>query len=268
VKRTLLTLGAAFAVAVAGAGAVQAASTAPAASPAPKDACSDKKSKFEHDQCEKFTHSAPGDEYFGRMKMSYLGINNTFHDEAIRAGDYTTDSGLINKVNFADEALQQWASRYPSDPQLARSYFLAIQVYKKIYIKDYQDKAWRYMNTLSHQFGDTYFGKTVKKNIAVGFTEHYFANAELCPTPLPTGVAALTPNTSPVPSPNPTPAPKPGQPKVVVIQPPCVQPSPVLVSPTPAPSNFPSPAASPTAAPPVASPSSVPSPAPSPSKKP
>ena len=68
----------------------------------------------------------------------------------------------------------------------ARSYFLAIQTYKKIYVQSYQDKAWKYMHILTSTFPTTYFGKLEKKDLARGFTEHYFANAELCPTPLPT----------------------------------------------------------------------------------
>ncbi len=259
-KRTLLTIATAAAVAVASAGyGAAATASAPTAKPTatPKDPCSSEKSKYAHDVCESFNHSAPGDEYFGRMKMSYLGINNTFRDEYIRAGDYTTDSSLINKVNFADEALQAWAHKYPGDPQLARSYFLAIRMYKKIYIKSYQDKAWQYMHTLtSPTFGSTYFGKLEKTDLSKGFTEHYFANAQLCPTPEPTETPTSgppsrratptpspTPTATPTPTPSPTPTPKPGQPKVEVIQPPCVKPSPLLESPTPAPSNFPSPAA-------------------------
>jgi hypothetical protein len=231
VKRTFLTIGLIVilsATFVSGARAAAASAKTPAA----KDACSDKKTKYQHDQCESFVHSAPGDEYFGRMKMSYLGINNTFHDEFIRAGAYTTDPGLINKVGFADEALRQWARRYPGDPQLARSYFLAIQVFKKIYTKDAQDKAWSYMNELVHQFGSTYFGKLEKKDLAIGFTEHYFALPQMCPTPLPSGA----PLPSITPAATPTPAPKAGQPKVDVITPPCVEPSPAAsptVEPTP-----------------------------------
>ncbi|HZZ66084.1 MAG TPA: hypothetical protein VFE17_11330, partial [Candidatus Baltobacteraceae bacterium] len=45
-------------------------------------------SKWQQHIDEEMHISAPGDEYFGRMKMSYLGINNTFHDDLIRAGDY------------------------------------------------------------------------------------------------------------------------------------------------------------------------------------
>ncbi len=156
------------------------------------------------------------------MKLSYLGINNTFHDEAISAGAYTTDSGIINKVGFADEALKQWAHLYPHDPQLARTYFLAIQIYKKIYTKQAQQKAWSYMHVLTTRFGNTYFGKIEKADLARGFTEHYFALPRTCPTPLPSGavVPAVTPGGVS------TPMPRPGQPAVKILQLPCVAPEP------------------------------------------
>jgi hypothetical protein len=225
--------------AVSSTGAPAASAPKPAATAAPKDACASKKSKWEKTQCENYTHSAPGDEYFGRMKMSYLGINNTFHDESIRAGDYTTDSGIINKVTFADDALEAWAHRYPGDPQLARSYFLAIAMYKKIYTPDGQQKAWTYMHVLTARFGGTYFGKLEKADLARGFTEHYLANAQLCPTPLPNGVT-IPPDVTPAATPTPTPAP--GQPNVQIITPPCVEPSPVATQePMQAPSPTPTP---------------------------
>jgi hypothetical protein len=203
-----------------------AASPTPAPQSAKKaaDPCASKPSKWQQLQCEDYDYSAPGDEYFGRMKMSYLGINNTFHDEAIRAGDYTTDPGIISKVAFADEALEQWSHRYPHDPQLARSYFLAIAMYKKIYTQTAQQKAWLYMHLLVGRFGTTYFGKLEKSDLSRGFTEHYFALPQLCPTPLPSGV---TPTNTIGPEVTEAPSPAPGQPKVQLITPPCVQPSPI-----------------------------------------
>lgn len=246
------TLAIVCAACVAAGGGIAATGTAPAATAASKDPCASKPSKFQRMQCEEYTYSAPGDEYFGRMKMSFLGINNTFHDTYIEAGPYTTNSNLINKLNFADEALLAWSHRYPRDPQLARSFFLAIKTYKKVYTRVYQQKAWEYMHLLVSRFPTTYFGKLEKADLARGFTEHYFANAQLCPTPLPSG--APMPETTPAATA--TPPPKPGQPKIAIITPPCVKPSPAP-SPTPAPSNFPSPAATPSPAP-------APSPTPTP----
>lgn len=218
-------------------GAAPAASVAAAAaspSPAPAkhaDTCGSTKSKWEHMQCMEYNSSAPGDEYFGRMKMSYLGIDNTFKDMTISAGAYTTDPRIIAKLAFADEALARWASKYPNDPQLARSYFLGIGAFRKVYTQADQQIAWNYIQLLTHKFPTTYFGKAIKADLAkTGFTEHWFALPQMCPTPLPKGVVAEN-----TPSATETPSPAPGQPGVDIIDPPCVQPSPAAVTPSPSP---------------------------------
>jgi len=238
--------------------------------------------------------SAPGDEYFGRMKMSYLGINNTFHDDLIRAGAYTTDPKIISRINFADEALAAWYKKYPNDPQLARSYFLAFQMYRKIWVKEYQDKAWIYSHRVLEKWPNSFFGKALKKDLSIGFTEHYFADpvpcADLMPTVAESGTprGGATPSASPSPTPTPTPTPTPlaGGPKIEVLPVPCSTPSPTptplpsltpvpsgSLAPSPAPSGSGSPeaSASPSAvATPGASstPSAVPSPQPSATHKP
>jgi hypothetical protein len=155
------------------------------------------------------------------MKMSYLGIDNTYKDGAVSAGAYSTDPHLIGKLDFATEALRRWAEKYPNDPQLPRSYFLAIEVLQKVYTQPEQQVTWQFMQLLATKYPNTYFGKTMKASIARGFTEHWFALPQLCPTPLPLGVMPeTTPNDTPVPSP------APGQPAVDLITPSCVQPSP------------------------------------------
>ena len=233
-------------------------SAAPAVKSA--DPCASKPSKFQRDQCAQYTKSAPGDEYFGRLKLSYLGINNTFRDSAIRSGAYTLDSGIISKVNFADDALHAWSNKYPGDPQLARSYYLAIEAFTRIYTQPAQDKAFEYMNILVKKFPSSYFGKLMKKNLQIGFTKHYFANALPCPTPLPPGSPVNGLSSSPAPVPTDTPTPSPGQAKVQIITPPCVPPP----SPTPLPTTEPT--MIPTVMPsPMALPSVMPTPTTSPS---
>ena len=263
---------------------------APAATASPdatgkKDPCGETKSKWEHLQCEEFNSSAPGDEYFGRMKLSYLGIDNTFKDGSISAGAYTTDQRVIAKLMFADDALRRWAQKYPNDPQLARSYFFGEQVFRKVYTQDGQHVAWEYITILTHKFGSTYFGKVMKASLAKdGFTEHWFALPQMCPTPLPKGVMPET-----TPSATQTPSPAPGQPAIDIIQPPCIQPTPNPYatesgSPSPSPSpkgktkSTPTPSASPSPSPAVSYPPGYkspgalpvlsPSPAPTPSKHP
>ncbi|MBV8725886.1 MAG: hypothetical protein JO350_11195 [Candidatus Eremiobacteraeota bacterium] len=232
-KRTLPTLS--LAVVIAGTALLSQAPAHPApsaaATPKPssvpanvgqavsKDVCASTKSKWAHLQCEQYNSSAPGDEYFGRMKMSYLGIDNTYKDGAISAGDYTTDPRLISKLDFATDALRRWASKYPHDPQLARAYFLGVMVLRKVYTQPEQDTAWQFIQTLVSQYSGTYFGRVMKNSLAKGFTEHLMATAQVCPTPLPIGVGVMPEVTPDV---TPTPSPAPGHPAIVVITPPCV----------------------------------------------
>ena len=154
-----------------------------------------------------FENSAPADEYFGRWKMSFLGINNTFRDAAISSGDHTTDPGIAHKVALAEDALDAWAKTYPRDPQLARTYFLATVVERKIWIQANQQRAWTYLNQLEQRFADTYFGRLVKKNLGIGFTEHYYALPVACAMPATTVTTTgdvSTAYATPVPAATPT----------------------------------------------------------------
>jgi hypothetical protein len=237
-----------------------AASPTPSPKTTKKDVCGATKSKWAHLQCEEFNSSAPGDEYFGRMKMSYLGIDNTYKDGAISAGAYTIDPRLIAKLDFATEALRRWAAKYPNDPQLARSYFLGVQVLRKVYTQPEQQTTWVFIQLLVTKYGNTYFGKVMKGSLAQGFTEHWFALAQICPTPLPPGVMP-----SEEPEASPTPSPAPGHPAIDVITPPCVQPSTAPDLGVPGTTTLPEPSGSPAALPePSESPAALPEPSESP----
>lgn len=259
-------------------------------------------SKYERAHRDLMNISAPADEYFGRMKMSFLGIDNTLRDASKTAGEHTTDPSVVAKVALAEDALKDWERRYPRDPQLGRSYYFAISVEKKIWVKANQDQAWSYMNRIAEVFPNTYFGKLVKREIALGFTEHYYAEAVACPTPSPTAtpeptrvplpVATVTvaprtsrgrpaatpspvptpmptPTPSPTPDPTPTPSPAPTQVakglKAQVLTPPCVEPP----SPSPVPTATPAavtPAPASASPVPSASPTSSPAASPRPAR--
>lgn len=257
---------AAIALAFAGtvAAAPSASTTSKTSSKSSKTKSSSKKapklSKWQQHVLEVLKHAAPGDEYFGRMKMSYLGINNTFHDDAIRAGAYTTDPRLVNSVQWADEALNAWAKKYPQDPQLARSYFLAFQMYRKVWTQDAQQKAWDYANIVIQKWPSSFFGKALKKDLSIGYTEHYFASPVPCAVLIASASGKPSPTPSPTSTPTPTPTPAPGQPKVEILPVPCLTPTP---SPSPVPTGSLSPLPSPST-----SPSTIPSPSATPSATP
>ena len=66
------------------------------------------------------------------------------------------DPAIVSKVAFADEALRDWENHFPHDPQLARTYFLAIHAHGKIWLKPNQEAAWVYMNRITRLFPTSY----------------------------------------------------------------------------------------------------------------
>jgi hypothetical protein len=64
---------------------------------------------------------APADEYFGRMKMSILGITNSIKDTGIREGnDPANASKYYSGLAYTEEALEDWAHKYPQDSWIPR----------------------------------------------------------------------------------------------------------------------------------------------------
>jgi len=260
-KRAIAMLTAASVVATVAAGLAAAPNAA--SSKKPDSVKQPAISKFRQRQLQLLKVTAPGDEYFGRMKMSYLGINNTFRDDAIRAGEFTGDAGIATSIMFAGEALDQWAHRYPNDPQLARSYWLGFLASRKVYTLESQQRAWRYLNVEAQRYPNSFFGKTAKADLKAGFTERYYANPDPCPSPSPTfapGMKTPPPTATPMPTPSPTPTATPtptppGQPKIEILPVACFTPKP-----SPSPTPTPTPAVAPSGAP-AALPGVSPSPA-------
>jgi hypothetical protein len=220
-------------------------------------------------------NAAPADEYFGKMKMSYLGIDNSLRDAYVMAGDHTVYPSVIQKVKWAEDAFMDWRRQFPNDPQLPRTIFFLFGAYSKIWTADGQTHALQYVEQLRDKYGSTYFGKLIRADLAKGMTLHVYAAALPCwPEP-----GEATPTPVPGPSPDPahnikvqyevapcaTPTPTPTAPPIET--PPPIVPTAPGPIPTAAPSAIPptAPSANPTAAPsgiPTAAPSATPSPAP------
>ena len=63
------------------------------------------------------TRVAPADEYFGRLKMSILGIRNQLHDLEVKSG-YRGENkrALLGEASFIEDAMRSWSEKYPADP--------------------------------------------------------------------------------------------------------------------------------------------------------
>jgi hypothetical protein len=70
---------------------------------------------------------APADEYFGRMKLSILGIGNIMHDTKLReAYDPAHAADNYTKLASAEDALEDWAAKYPQDTWLpGKAYYMS-----------------------------------------------------------------------------------------------------------------------------------------------
>jgi hypothetical protein len=70
---------------------------------------------------------APADEYFGRMKLSILGIGNIMHDTKLReAYDPAHAADNYAKLSLAEDALEDWAAKYPQDTWLpGKAYYMS-----------------------------------------------------------------------------------------------------------------------------------------------
>jgi hypothetical protein len=110
---------------------------------------------------------APADEYFGRLKMSILGIRNQLHDLALReqyAPDKSAD--ILGPAGFVEDALQDWEHKYPSDPWLPRNVFLLERLYSKVHTSDGQVHTARVLHWLLARYPRTWYGKEAKTELA------------------------------------------------------------------------------------------------------
>jgi hypothetical protein len=64
---------------------------------------------------------APADEYFGRLRMSVLGIRNELVtlERRVESGDRNL-AAMSGKLALVDDAMRDWRSRYPRDTWLPR----------------------------------------------------------------------------------------------------------------------------------------------------
>lgn len=76
---------------------------------------------------------APADRYFGRMKMSILGIRNSLKDLTADADLNPQNAGHIyDKVVFVDDALRDWHRHYPRDPWIPKYAYALASLYGKL----------------------------------------------------------------------------------------------------------------------------------------
>jgi hypothetical protein len=80
---------------------------------------------------------APADEYFGKLKMSILGIRNTIKDQGLKVDvDPGTAPSTSNAIALTEDAIRDWQHKYPCDSWLPGTLFALERFYLKIHTDD------------------------------------------------------------------------------------------------------------------------------------
>ncbi len=80
---------------------------------------------------------APADRYFGRLKMSILGIRNQLKDLAERLDAKPEDAEHVyDKAVLVEDALHDWQKQFPRDPWIPKYGYALAQLYGKIATDD------------------------------------------------------------------------------------------------------------------------------------
>ena len=101
---------------------------------------------------------APADEYFGRLKMSILGIGNTIRDMRTRVeNDASRTPSIFGALAMTEDAIHDWESKYPRDTWIPRSLLALEACYLSADGDRARDLAIRTEAWLRHDFpGSTY----------------------------------------------------------------------------------------------------------------
>jgi hypothetical protein len=77
---------------------------------------------------------APADEYFGKLKMSILGVRNLVNDIDARANNATEDvaANFCHKLILAEDALRDWQAKYPDDAWVPKFGYAMLKDYETI----------------------------------------------------------------------------------------------------------------------------------------
>ncbi len=96
---------------------------------------------------------APADEYFGRQKISTLGIDNMIRDTEARENfDPSLASRLLGPLSNAEDALEDWQSKYPHDSWIPKRAYLMSHLFWRMHTADADAMADRCRNLLFKQF--------------------------------------------------------------------------------------------------------------------
>jgi hypothetical protein len=111
---------------------------------------------------------APADEYFGRLKLSILGIRNTIRDMGLKAdADPSRAVAVVmGSVGLTEDAMRDWEKKYPHDTWIPPAILSLERLYAKVDSDDARAHAKAAMAWLVRDYPLSAPGKIGRKELA------------------------------------------------------------------------------------------------------
>jgi hypothetical protein len=110
---------------------------------------------------------APADEYFGRLKLSILGIRNTIKDMGLKAdADPAHAMSVLGAVALTEDAMHDWEKKYPRDSWIPPAILSLERLYAKVDSDEARAKAKYTMVWLVKDYPSSAPGKIGKHELA------------------------------------------------------------------------------------------------------
>jgi hypothetical protein len=133
---------------------------------------------------------APADEYFGRLKMSILGIRNTIKDMGLKAdADPVHAPSILGTVALTEDAMHDWEKKYPQDSWIPPAIFALERLYAKVDSDDARMHARLTMVWLVHDYPRTAVAKIGAQELSQNLV-----GLKPAPAPSPSAPAVDPPN--------------------------------------------------------------------------
>lgn len=112
---------------------------------------------------------APADEYFGRLGMSVLGVRSKVKDLGLDADLHPEhDQAILNNALWVEDAMRDWAKKYPFDKWLPRYAYALEQMYEEIPGDAAHKRAVKQVSYITAYFPQTLYGKIGRAKLAMG----------------------------------------------------------------------------------------------------
>jgi hypothetical protein len=111
---------------------------------------------------------APADEYFGRLKLSILGIRNTIRDMGMKADadPARAVAVVMGSVGLTEDAMRDWEKKYPQDTWIPPAILSLERLYAKVDSDDARSHAKAAMVWLVHDYPKSAPAKIGQKELA------------------------------------------------------------------------------------------------------